>query len=470
MNKRKLDIAILGLGVMGRNLSLNFADKGISVVASDPFPSAIESASASLEPHVTLCATPEEAVKKLSKPRRILMMMKAGEPTDKLIDEMALILEPGDILIDGGNTHFRDTEARQKRLEAKGIHLVGLGVSGGETGARHGPALMAGGNADAIASVTPLFQLIAAKTALGESCYGAFGEGGAGHFVKMAHNGIEYAMMQSFAEIYLLLRDAGKMKPAAIGDLLAYWNEGETASYLLEVTVQVLKAVDRETGKPLVDVIRDKAAHKGTGQWTVEAGLEFGVAVPTLAAAFEARVLSSRRNPDVRHQPQAIDRMGSSSDLAGDIHTALPLLMLIAYAQGLDLIAEASNSKGWKTDLAQAAKAWRAGCIIRSAMLEPLALALHGGGTESGINVMQTAYAAQVIARGESVLRRMAIKALSHAVPIPVIASSLAYLDGLGAASVGANLIQGQRDFFGAHSFERVDRAGTFRHHWQNNK
>jgi 6-phosphogluconate dehydrogenase len=466
MNDRKIDIAILGLGVMGRNLSLNFADKGITVFASDPFLSAIETARATLEPQVTLCATPAEAVKKLSKPRRILMMMKAGEPTDKLIDEMALILEPGDILIDGGNTHFRDTEARQKRLEAKGIHLVGLGVSGGETGARNGPALMAGGNADAIAAVTPLFKSIAAKVASGESCYGAFGHGGAGHFVKMAHNGIEYAMMQSFAEIYLLLHNIGKMKPSAIGALLASWNKGETGSYLLEVTSQVLKAVDRETGKPLVDIIRDKAAHKGTGQWTVEAGLEFGVAVPTLAAAFEARVLSSRRNPDLRHKPQMIGDESQSPDLAEDTRTCLPLLMLIAYAQGLDLIAEASDANGWNTDLSQAAKTWRSGCIIRSAMLEPLAGALQGGQA----NVMQTSYAGEVIARGERALRHIAIQALSHAVPVPVIAASLAYLDGLGAVSVGANLIQGQRDFFGAHSFERVDRAGTFRHDWKNEK
>jgi 6-phosphogluconate dehydrogenase len=466
MTQKKYDIAVLGLGVMGRNLSLNFADRGISVIASDPFVSAIEGSRAMLEPRVTVCQSPEEAIPQLSQPRRILMMMKAGEPTDKLIERLSKILEPGDILIDGGNTHFRDTEARQTSLIGQGIHLVGLGVSGGETGARHGPALMAGGATDAITSVSPLLSAIAAKTDTGESCYAAFGTGGAGHFVKMAHNGIEYAMMQTFAEIYLLLQGPGGMSPSAIAKLLSTWNAGETASYLLEVTTKVLAAVDRETGKPLVDIIRDKAAHKGTGQWTVEAGLDLGVAVPSIAAAFEARVLSSRRAEKSSHQPNKLKLTHDGANLADDIHAALPLVMLIAYAQGLALIAEASHSNQWKTDLASAAKVWRSGCIIRSSMLEPIAASLQ----KDGVALMETSFAKKLTEGGEIPLRRVLVAAIASGVPVPVLASSLAYLDGLNASHVGASLIQGQRDYFGAHTFERIDRAGAVRHDWQNEK
>jgi 6-phosphogluconate dehydrogenase len=466
MTKNKYDIAVIGLGVMGRNLSLNLTDKGIAVIASDPFATAVEASQETLKPRVRLCQTPEEVIPLLSKPRRILMMMKAGEPTDKLIDRLAKLLEPGDILIDGGNTYFRDTEARQKRLADQGIRLIGLGVSGGETGARHGPALMAGGDADAIASVSPYLTAIAAKTENGESCFGAFGPGGAGHFVKMAHNGIEYAMMQIFAELYLLLEGPAGVKPAEIAELLATWNTGETASYLLEVTVKVLAAVDRETGKPLVEIIRDKAAHKGTGQWTVEAGLDLGVAVPSLAAAFEARVLSSRRAETRHRKPHLIEITANLANFKKDIRAALPLALLTAYAQGLALIAEASHSNGWKTDLASAARAWRAGCIIRSTMLEPIAKALESGEGD----LMQTSFSGKVASNGELPLRRIIMAAIAQGVPIPVLSSSLAYLDGLVVQRVGASLIQGQRDFFGAHTFERADRAGSFRHDWQNDK
>jgi 6-phosphogluconate dehydrogenase len=272
--------------------------------------------------------------------------------------------------------------------------------------------------------------------------------------------------MQMFAEIYLLLEGPGGMSPADIAERLAGWKNGLTASYLLEVTETVLAGIDKETGKPLVEIIRDRAAHKGTGQWTVEAGLDLGIAVPGIAAAFEARVLSSRRTDKANWLPKALPEGEYGVTLAEDLRAAMPLAMLASYAQGLALIAEASRIHGWGTELASVARAWREGCIIRAALLEPIAAALDSGTDD----LMATSFAAELLASGEAPLRRLACKGIAAGIPIPVFASVITYLDGLAAPCVGANLIQGQRDFFGAHTFERVDRPGSFRHDWRNNQ
>lgn len=456
------DIAVIGLGVMGRSLALNLTDHGAAVVAGDPFPEAVATARPLLEPAVAVVDAPAAAIAGLTRPRKVLMMVKAGAPVDALIDALAPHLDPGDILIDGGNTHFRDTERRQAELARRGLHLVGLGVSGGEDGARHGPALMAGGPAEAIDAVAPLLSSIAARAADGTPCYDTFGPGGAGHFVKMAHNGIEYALMQTLAEAYLLMDGPGGLRPAEMAGHLRAWNDGPAAGYLLEISATVLAAVDDETGRPMVEVIRDSAAHKGTGRWTVEAGLDLGVAVPGIAAAFLARAVSSRRPhglpPQRRLPPQA------ATGLVDDIGAALPAAMLAAYAQGLALIGAASGDYGWTTDLGAVARTWRAGCIIRAALLEPIAQAYRD---DPALRDLPAApFAGDLLEAAEAPLRRVVCAAVAAGVPAPALSAAVAYLDGLRAERLGAALIQGQRDLFGAHTFERIDRPGIFHRDW----
>lgn len=457
------DIAVIGLGVMGRNLALNLADHGFSVAASDPFAEVVTKAEASIGISVAVAATPEEAVALLAAPRKILMMVKAGAPVDALIDRLAPHLAAGDILIDGGNTHFRDTERRQTALTERGLHLVGLGVSGGEEGARNGPALMAGGDPAAIEAVSPALSAIAARASDGAPCFGTFGPGGAGHFVKMVHNGIEYAMMQTLAEAYLLMAGPGGLSAKEMATALSTWNAGPAASYLAEITATVFDAIDPETGQPLVERIRDAAAHKGTGRWTVEAGLQYGIAVPGIAAAFLARALSGRTGRRTR----STHPLGPASMVAGIADTiglALPAAMLAAYAQGFALIAEASREEGWATDLAAVARSWRGGCIIRSAMLDPIAAALDAAPALADLT--EAPFAEALLATSEVPLREVVTVAVATAVPTPAFSAAIAYLDGLRAPLVGANLIQAQRDLFGAHTFERIDRPGSFHHRW----
>ncbi len=453
------DIAVIGLGVMGRSLALNFADRGFAVVAGDPFAEVTAAARPLLAPAVATVDPPEAAVAMLRRPRKLLVMVKAGEPVDAVIDRLVPHLQAGDILVDGGNTHFRDTERRQAALAARGIHLVGLGVSGGEEGARFGPALMAGGPAPALDAVAPLLGAIAAVAGDGAPCYGAFGPGGAGHFVKMAHNGIEYALMQTLAEAYLLMGGPGGLRPAEMARLMRGWAAGPAASYLLDITAVVLEAVDEETGAPLVEVIRDAAAHKGTGRWTVEAGLELGVAVPGVAAAFLARALSARRP---RGFPPLKPLAGAAPGpaLAEAVGAALPAAMLAAYAQGLALIGAASRAHRWGTDLAAVARVWRGGCIIRAALLEPIAAA------PDPEDLLAAPFAADLLSRAEEPLRRVVTAGIAAAVPVPAFSAAVAYLDGLRAPRLGASLIQGQRDLFGAHTFERIDRPGSFHQDW----
>ncbi len=456
------DIAVIGLGVMGRSLALNLTDKGFSVIAGDPFPEAVETARPMLEPHVAVARAPEEVLPFLAGPRKVLMMVKAGKPVDALIERLTPSLRAGDILIDGGNTHFRDTERRQEALARLGVRLIGLGVSGGEEGARHGPALMAGGPTEAIDAVAPLLSAIAAKAGDGKPCFDTFGSGGAGHFVKMAHNGIEYALMQTLAEVYLLLDGPGGLTPSEMARHARAWNQGAAASYLMEITATVLDAVDSETGEPLIEVIRDSAAHKGTGRWTVEAGLTLGVAVPGVAAAFLARALSTHRPEGLK--PPRLPPQGANSGLVEELGQALPAAMLASYAQGLALIGAAAREYGWATDLAAVARVWRAGCIIRAAMLEPIAEAYEA---TPDLPVLTAApFAEALLDTSEIPLRQTVCAAINHGVPVPALAAALGYLDGLRAPRLGAALIQGQRDLFGAHTFERIDRPGAFHRDW----
>ena len=453
------DIAIIGLGVMGRNLALNFVDHGFSVAAYDAFPEALEGAREALGASVGLHDSLEGLVASLKKPARILMMIKAGDPVDEMIARLAPLLAAGDIVMDGGNSFYRDTERRAALLEGQNLVFVGLGVSGGETGARFGPALMAGGDSEALAHVDDLFSAIAAKAPDGGACYAAHGAGGAGHFVKTVHNGIEYAQMQLIAEAYLLLSGPAGRDHGQISSLFSSWNRGPAASYLLEISAAIAGTIDPETDRPILEVIKDAAGHKGTGRWTTEAGLEYGVAIPTIAAAFLARALSGRERLalEKRLSPSA----GINGEaLAEEIGAALPAAMLACYIQGLELIAAASDANGWNTDLAAVARGWRAGCIIRSVMLDPIAA------MPQDTDMLASDYASGLLDGSETAMRAVAGMAAASGTPVPCFYSALSWLDGRRSACVGANLIQGQRDYFGAHTFERTDKSGHFHFDW----
>lgn len=460
---KSADIAVIGLGVMGRNLALNLADQGFAVVASDSFPEVVAAARAELEPHVRIVATPRDTALRPDRATRFLVMIKAGDPVDALLADLAPVLRPGDIVVDGGNSHWRDTERRWATAAESGVRFVGLGISGGREGARHGASLMAGGDAEALAELAPVLSALAAPAPDGTPCYAAFGPGGAGHFVKMAHNGIEYAMMQIFAEIALALLGPGGLSPRAAAARLRGWADGPAASYLLDITAIVLEAVDVDTGRPLIEVIADRAAHKGTGKWTVEAAAELGVAVPSIAAAYFARILSSTR-PPVGPGAAPTAPVADVDALAADLAAALPLAMLSSYLQGLELIATAAEAGDWRSDLAAAARVWRAGCIIRADLLTPLAEALTRA--PRPLAVLDGPLAAQLAEAGLPALRRVATVLLTRGVPAPALLSVIAHLDGVAAPRLGAAIIQGQRDFFGDHSFERVDRPGAFHHPW----
>nr|WP_319389803.1 NADP-dependent phosphogluconate dehydrogenase [uncultured Cohaesibacter sp.] len=458
-NRTLADIAIIGLGVMGRNLALNFVDHGFSVSAYDAFPEALEGAREALGASVGLHDSLEGLVASLKKPARILMMIKAGEPVDEMIARLSPLLSAGDIVMDGGNSFYRDTERRAALLEASDLVFVGLGVSGGETGARFGPALMAGGNRAALAHVDDLFSAIAAKAPDGEACYAAHGAGGAGHFVKTVHNGIEYAQMQILAEAYLLLSGPAGRDHGQISSLFSRWNRGPAASYLLEISADIANTIDPETDHPILEIIKDAAGHKGTGRWTTEAGLEYGVAIPTIAAAFLARALSGRERLALEKRLSPNEGINGEA-LAEEIGAALPAAMLACYIQGLELIAAASKANGWNTDLAAVARGWRAGCIIRSVMLDPIA------SMPQDSDMLASPFADGVLNASETAMRAVAGVAAATGTPVPCFYSALSWLDGRRSQCVGANLIQGQRDYFGAHTFERTDRSGHFHFDW----
>ena len=456
------DIAIIGLGVMGRNLALNFVDHGYKVAAYDGFPEALAQARSALEPAVALFDTLEGLVAALKKPARILLMIKAGDPVDAMIEKLSPLLASGDIVIDGGNSYYHDTERRAQSMSEKELIFIGLGVSGGETGARFGPALMAGGDKAALAHIDAPFSAIAAKTASGEACYAAHGPGGAGHFVKMVHNGIEYAQMQILAEAYLLLSGPAGCDHNKIAALFTEWNKGPGASYLMEISASIAGTEDPETGLPILKIIRDVAGHKGTGRWTTEAGLEYGVAVPTIAAAFLARAISGRERLDgAKHLVKSGAIEGDA--LAEQIGRAIPATMLATYIQGLELIATASRVNGWNTDLAAVARGWRAGCIIRSAMLDPIAA------MPADSDMLMSSFAQETLKEAETSLRTVVMAAAATGTPVPAFYTVLGWLDGRRSQCLGANLIQGQRDYFGAHTFERTDREGHFHFNWEAN-
>ncbi|MET1044537.1 MAG: NADP-dependent phosphogluconate dehydrogenase [Microbacteriaceae bacterium] len=415
--------------------------------------------------------TIEEFAASLAKPRTAIIMVQAGRGTDAVIDQLVEAFEPGDIIVDGGNALFTDTIRREKAVRETGINFVGAGISGGEEGALKGPSIMPGGSAEAWQTLGPILKSIAA-IAEGKPCVTHVGTDGAGHFVKMVHNGIEYADMQLIAEAYDLIRRGTGKSPAEIADVFAEWNKGELESYLIEITAEVLRQIDAETGKPLVDVILDQAGAKGTGAWTVQTALDLGVPVSGIAEAVFARSLSSKP----AQRAAASDLPGPDTEFTvadadafiEDVRQALYASKIIAYSQGFDEIVAGAEQYGWDIKKGDIASIWRGGCIIRAQFLNRITEAYAA---DPGLVALVTApYFRDAVTAAQAAWRRVVVAAAQAGIPSPAFSSSLAYYDGLRADRLPASVIQGQRDFFGAHTYKRVDKEGTFHTLWSGDR
>ncbi|HZD00745.1 MAG TPA: NADP-dependent phosphogluconate dehydrogenase [Actinomycetes bacterium] len=463
------ELGITGLAVMGRNLARNVARHGIPVAVHNRTAARTRELIERYgdEGPFTAATSIEELVDALERPRRILIMVKAGAAVDAVIDQLVPHLEPGDVLIDGGNSHFEDTRRRERALRERELRFIGTGISGGEEGALHGPSIMPGGAPEAYAAVEHVLTAVAAKVD-GTPCCTHVGPDGAGHYVKMVHNGIEYADMQLITEAYDLLRQALRLDAGQLAEIFGRWNQGDLESFLIETTAQVLGQVDAVTGQPLVDVILDEAEQKGTGRWTAQSALELGVPITGITEAVFARMLSARKR----------ERTAAASVLAGpggaahhlgdgfvdDVRDALYASKVVAYAQGFDQIATASEHFGWGIDLGAMATIWRGGCIIRARFLQRIREACEQDPALR--NLLMAEYFRDAVAAAQGAWRRVVTAAVDLGVPVPAFASSLAYYDGLRRARSPANLLQGLRDFFGAHTYHRIDRPGTFHTRW----
>ena len=463
-------IGVTGLAVMGRNLARNFARNGFTVAVHNRSPERMHSLLADHgdEGAFIGCETLDDFVAALAKPRTVVIMVQAGAPTDAVIDSLASLMEPGDIIVDAGNAHFPDTRRREAALRERGLHFVGSGVSGGEEGALLGPSIMPGGPAESYATLGPILEKISAHVD-GEPCCVHVGPDGAGHFVKMVHNGIEYADMQVIGEAYHLLREGLGATPAEIGRIFAEWNAGDLESFLIEITAEVLAQVDARTGKPLVDVIVDEAGQKGTGRWTVQSALDLGVPVTGIAEATFARAISSQKAQRVaaRATLEAHTEPLAVADRAAfieDVRRALYASKVVAYAQGFDQIQAASEEYGWNIDRGAMARIWRGGCIIRARFLGRITEAYTRNPNLASLLV--DPYFAGEVSGAVASWRRVVSQAALAGIPVPAFGSSLAYYDALRAERLPAALIQGQRDFFGAHTYRRVDAEGVFHTLW----
>jgi 6-phosphogluconate dehydrogenase len=460
------DIGLVGLAVMGQNLVLNIESRGYTVAVSNRSADVTE-AFVAAHPGKRLVGarTLAELVAQLKRPRKIMLMVKAGAAVDAVIEQLIPLLDRDDIIIDGGNSLFTDTERRDAWLSPLGLRFVGAGVSGGEEGARKGPSIMPGGPASTWQALRPIFESIAARVD-GQPCVTHIGPGGAGHYVKMVHNGIEYGDMQLICEAYALFRAAG-MGNDEMADVFARWNNGELQSYLIDITAHALRQRDSETGQHVVDLILDKAGQKGTGQWTLMNAAENAVVVSAINAAVEARVLSSMKAArlaasSVLQGPVPALVMDRSS-LVAKVHDALYASKIISYAQGLDLMQTMSQKKAWNLDLGAIAGIWRGGCIIRARFLGHITQAYRGN---PGLgNLMLAPFFTGVLSRSQQAWREVVALAVSQGLPVPAMSASLAYYDSYRSARLPANLLQAQRDFFGAHTYERVDKpAGQWFH------
>jgi 6-phosphogluconate dehydrogenase len=464
------DIGLIGLAVMGENLVLNMESKGFSVAVFNRTTAITEkfAATRARGKNITPTTTIQDFISALKSPRKIMIMIKAGNPVDQVIAEVAPLLDKGDLLIDGGNSLFTDTQRRFKELKAKGIHYIGCGVSGGEEGALKGPSLMPGGSRASYEMIAPIFRKIAAQVD-GEPCCRYMGPDGAGHYVKMVHNGIEYGDMQLICEAYAILKNVLGLNADELAGIFADWNRGALDSYLIEITAEIFRKIDPDTGKPLVDVILDKAGQKGTGLWTLQSALSQSVVISTINAAVEARVISSRKDERVAAskilpQPELPKFTGDRQQLIQNVHDALYASKIVSYAQGMELLGAASVTYKWDLNFGDIATIWRGGCIIRAKFLNRITEAyardpqLH--------NLLMDKYFTDIIGRTQHNWREAVATALQHGVATPSFSASLAYFDSYRSARLPANLLQAQRDFFGAHTYERVDKPGVFHTDW----
>jgi 6-phosphogluconate dehydrogenase len=452
---------MIGLGTMGENLALNFMDQGTPVAVWNLETEWTERFVAQ-HPDAKGTRTLEELVAALPRPRRMLMMIKAGDPVDKTLAALKPLLAPGDVVIDGGNSWFKDTQRREADYRAAKLNFVGMGVSGGSEGARHGPSLMPGGTPEAWQTLRPQLEAIAAKTEAGP-CVTYVGPDGAGHFVKMVHNGIEYGDMQLIAEVYDLLRRACGWDAARVADEFDRWNRGALESFLLELSARVLRKRDEATGRPLVEMILDVAGQKGTGKWSSQVALDLMVPVPTIGAALDARLISALKRERVaaeREFPRAPDG-GNAGELAAELPGALYTAKICSYAQGMALIAAGSREWNWNVSLGEMARIWKGGCIIRARVLDEFMRA-YASPTPPANLLLDRGLRANM---NEQALRRVVATAARLGIPVPALSASLAYLDAYRTAELPQNLTQAQRDAFGAHTYQRKDDpSGKFVH------
>ncbi|WP_340615585.1 NADP-dependent phosphogluconate dehydrogenase [Xenorhabdus entomophaga] len=464
----KQQIGVVGMAVMGRNLALNIESRGYSVSifnrSSDKTDEVIaENPGKKLVPSYSI----EEFVNSLEKPRRILLMVKAGEATDKTIASLTPHLDKGDILIDGGNTYFQDTIRRNRELSAQGFNFIGTGVSGGEEGALKGPSIMPGGQKEAYELVAPILKEIAAQVD-GEPCVTYIGADGAGHYVKMVHNGIEYGDMQLIAEAYSLLKNALNLSNQKLAEVFSDWNQGELSSYLIEITADIFCKKDEE-GKYLVDVILDEAANKGTGKWTSQSSLDLGVPVTLITGSVFARYISSLKDQRVAASkvlsgPEAQLFNGDKAEFIEKVRRALYLGKIVSYAQGFQQLKAASDEYSWDLNYGEIAKIFRAGCIIRAQFLQKITDAYNENPAIA--NLLLAPYFKQIADEYQQALRDVVSYGVQNGIPTPTFSAAISYYDSYRSAVLPANLIQAQRDYFGAHTYKRTDKEGVFHSEW----
>ncbi len=465
----KANIGLIGLAVMGENLVLNMESKGFTVAVYNRTVEKVDNfvGGRGRGKKIVGCHSVEELCARLERPRKVMLLVKAGQPVDDFIEQVLPWLEEGDIVIDGGNSHFPDTIRRTRYLESKGMRYIGTGVSGGEEGALKGPSIMPGGSPEAWPHVKPIFQGIAARVEDGSPCCEWVGSDGAGHYVKMVHNGIEYGDMQMICEAYNLMRGALGMSAEQMHEVFAQWDEGELNSYLIEITRDILGEQDPETGRPMVDVILDTAGQKGTGKWTSQSALDLGVAAPTIAEAVFARCVSAIKEERVAASkvltgPEpAFD--GDREAFVEDIRQALYASKICSYAQGYQLLRAAAEEHGWDLNYGEIALMWRGGCIIRARFLGDIKAAFD---REPELrNLLLDPFFTDIVEQCQESWRKVIATAVGMGVPVPAFASALAYYDSYRSATLPANLLQAQRDYFGAHTYERVDKPrGEFFH------
>ncbi len=466
---KKANIGLIGLAVMGENLVLNMESKGFSVAVYNRSEDKTKSFAESKAKGKNIIPTYsiKEFADSLEKPRKVMLMVKAGDPVDKTIESLLPYLDQGDLIIDGGNSDYQDTERRSKELESKGYLYIGTGVSGGEEGALKGPSIMPGGKKEAYDIVEPIFTRISAQVD-GEACSTHLGQGGAGHFVKMVHNGIEYGDMQLITEAYMLLKHVLGMDAKQLHETFNEWNSGDLDSYLIEITSDILGKTDSDTGQSMVDVIMDKAGQKGTGKWTVRAALDLGVSAPTISEAVFARIISSLKEERVEASKIL---SGPDTKFDGDpeqfknaIRDALYASKICSYAQGFGLMQKASDEYGWDLNFGGIAMIWRGGCIIRAHFLQHIKDAYDKNPNLK--NLLLDPYFKDSINSNQDSWRHVVATASHLGIPIPAFSSALSYFDSYRRDRLGANLLQAQRDYFGAHTYERVDKEGAFHTEW----